>query len=1024
MDLGFQNILSKKLDSFNGVETLRWLPPVVAFFGVLLCFYIGTGTFYINVSVDMYVDQGSAGKIYWREPGNNFSESRARSFKISPGERKTYEIKIPLSRIHSLRLDPTNKKSSIRIYEIRVSHFLSSLRWDYSNNFIGWQKNSRISSYQIKSDHLFLEAESNDPFIIYRSIPLNTSIVGKLVMMFSLILVLTVTFLKLTHLVGTKLFRLKMALIVFGSLISMLTYTYVLWNIKPHQITVDMEIERGQQGEILTGNFYSKMLHPDKVKFTVEPGVRKKYKLDIPFTRIDSLRLDLSNVPSEIKIYSIELSNLYSKTTWNANNLFQGWRPPRGGSDFQIVDNYLYFDGSKGNARILNKILPLHDDAFGIGVGLFVMWAMILGYLYFRSNQTRLFVSLMVGWLSITLFWRVLFLRQDDEFQYLNLLQILSKEVLPEIAAISLGIFLINLLGSSKFTSAKSAQLGRVLVVAFYIFAIYSLLIRTSDYVYYYYSGKHIDLMVLNHIKGSSVSMDPTSQLIFIIGFFIILYGVFGFLVWKNLFLSSTRITIGGTAYSLLGVTFLLSGLIQISDKPSNWRVSNYRINNYKATISPEVLGARLFDKFYFGDPIHAKIDQLPPKLVNKLNHQFGLNIRSDQKYPFFKENVFTHPFKPKIVYPVANPNVIVIFIESMSANMLSVYNSKLKGVNPNLEQFRRQSTVFYNHFSSSTPTVNGLWSSLGSYYPPVSPYKWHRQGIDLNVRGLGTFLKASGYQPFFIINMKRDYVHTGGMLERLGFKVYDEDNIAQETNEFGRAWGFSDHQVLRYLQKKMEEYDDPDPVFFGIKTIDSHVPFYIPSDGVKYANGADQLKNVSHNFDHAFGIFWQYFKNSKYAKNTLLIVTADHAAFPGTLVSRAMGKDMGKVWYDTIPLIIYDPIHELGKSVSTVSSQIDLTPTILHLLNINSPNSFIGHSIFDDRSSYPNLLATHEYHSYINQQVGKQRSIDHFELDNLQWQNDCNGSTVESSSPLTRCEYLTWFKWHKAILANNLIWP
>ena len=83
-----------------------------------------------------------------------------------------------------------------------------------------------------------------------------------------------------------------------------------------------------------------------------------------------------------------------------------------------------------------------------------------------------------------------------------------------------------------------------------------------------------------------------------------------------------------------------------------------------------------------------------------------------------------------------------------------------------------------------------------------------------------------------------------------------------------------------------------------------------------------------------------------------------------------------------------------------------------------------MGHSIFDDRISYPNLLATHEDHFYINQQVGDQRSIDHFELKNLQWQNDCDGNKIEVNGPLTKCEFLTWFNWHKAILANNLIWP
>ena len=73
--------------------------------------------------------------------------------------------------------------------------------------------------------------------------------------------------------------------------------------------------------------------------------------------------------------------------------------------------------------------------------------------------------------------------------------------------------------------------------------------------------------------------------------------------------------------------------------------------------------------------------------------------------------------------------------------------------------------------------------------------------------------------------------------------------------------------------------------------------------------------------------------------------------------------EDLAGRYYDRVMLCIHDPGHALPRRLRVVSSQIDLSPTLLHILGINPRNHFEGHSIFGGRQRYPALLCMHEYY-------------------------------------------------------------
>ncbi len=135
-----------------------------------------------------------------------------------------------------------------------------------------------------------------------------------------------------------------------------------------------------------------------------------------------------------------------------------------------------------------------------------------------------------------------------------------------------------------------------------------------------------------------------------------------------------------------------------------------------------------------------------------------------------------------------------------------------------------------------------------------------------------------------------------------------------------------------------------------GLYNFGTHAFLDIMPNGVKYGDGSNPVLNRLHNFDYEVGKFLDYFLASDYAKNTLLILTADHADYPDKSYREISEKNDQPLFVDRIPLIIYDPSHDLPPVYDAHGrTSIDFAPTLLQLLGVkNADNSFLGTSLFE----------------------------------------------------------------------------
>lgn len=383
-----------------------------------------------------------------------------------------------------------------------------------------------------------------------------------------------------------------------------------------------------------------------------------------------------------------------------------------------------------------------------------------------------------------------------------------------------------------------------------------------------------------------------------------------------------------------------------------------------------------LLKKFYnlsksdYGDINLDEIISFTKAFPSKRSFNFG-NGFSDS-YPLHQLDHLNTKVPYKIKFNTSiKPNLIVIFSEGFPARAIDSYTGLERGITPNIDRFIPYFMKVNNYFNHTAATFRGIQGSLTSQYPYPGghmPGGWNEpnkakndiadklNGIER--QSLADILNSFDYYSLFLSPHQDDNI-LNTMLYGLGFSdVFTFDNYKQilnrefRTTPFNTSQSIADREIFISLSKIIENLDYTNKNFFvslynaGTHAfLDSHV------DGKKYGDGSNAALNRFHEFDYSLGLFLDFFFQSNASKNTILIITSDHAAHPEPSVRKAFDQDIDYEPYivDNIPLLIYSPYLSLPSNYEVAGrTSLDLSPTLLHLLGLNGyDHSFMGESLF-----------------------------------------------------------------------------
>lgn len=280
--------------------------------------------------------------------------------------------------------------------------------------------------------------------------------------------------------------------------------------------------------------------------------------------------------------------------------------------------------------------------------------------------------------------------------------------------------------------------------------------------------------------------------------------------------------------------------------------------------------------------------------------------------------------------------HVIVLLQESLGAEFVGAYGDT-RGLTPNLDRLAARSLVFTNVYATGTRTVRGM-EAVSASFPPVPPDALVKRPGNEGLASWAQIMARAGYSPTFIYGGFGSFDNMNAYFGASGYRVIDRTDM--DTPNFSNIWGVSDEDLFRNALAHFDrQVARGERVFSIVMSTSNHKPFTFPEGvpGVPAAGGG-RAAGVRY-ADYAIGRFIRALEERPWARDTMVVVVADHGA-------RVYGREDIPVKSYEIPFLVYAPGHVRPGRIDALASQLDVAPTVLGLLNFSYETGFFGRDI------------------------------------------------------------------------------
>lgn len=367
------------------------------------------------------------------------------------------------------------------------------------------------------------------------------------------------------------------------------------------------------------------------------------------------------------------------------------------------------------------------------------------------------------------------------------------------------------------------------------------------------------------------------------------------------------------------------------------------------------------------------------------------------EKQEFYSEKELLAGFnpikksQPQHVLPDGT-NVMIIMLESFGIEFIGAYNEG-EGYTPFLDSLIDQSLTFNYGFANGKKSIEAVPAVLASIPTLMeNPYISSPYG-DNKLNTLPNILSKHGYTSSFYHGATNGSMRFDGFSKICGFDNYYGRYEYDNDDHFDKTWGILDEYFNPWTAKKATEMKEP---FFGfLFTLSSHHPYFIPDHMKNKVKEGPQKICASINYgDYALSEFFREAKKQPWYDNTLFVVLADHT--PATITREYKTK----THLYRIPILFYHPSGKIKPERSDkIIQQLDLLPTILDLLNIETEYYAFGNSHY--QTPIPEALA-YLGGSYYYYQNNKMTTFTDKKARNL------HDFTVQSVAPTDSISYYT----------------
>ncbi|OPB22189.1 LTA synthase family protein [Pseudomonas fluorescens] len=403
-----------------------------------------------------------------------------------------------------------------------------------------------------------------------------------------------------------------------------------------------------------------------------------------------------------------------------------------------------------------------------------------------------------------------------------------------------------------------------------------------------------------------------------------------------------------GRLVNALGLLVLAGLSLQLVSQDSPRTQGGNAYNNELASNGPYQFFAAFrnneldYTQFYKSLPTDVVAQQLRAELSEP-------NARFIDQDPLDIRRAITNPGT------LRKPNIVLVTIESFSAKYMGS-NGDARNLTPNLDALRQQSLYFNNFYATGTRTDRGLEAITLAIPPTPGRSIVKRIGRESGFASLGQQLSAIGYDSVFVYGGRGYFDNMNAFFSGNGYRVVDQSSVPEAEISFKNAWGMADEDLFKQTLKLADaDYAKQQPFLLQLMTTSNHRPYTYPDGRIDIKSGKGRDGAVKYT-DYAIGQFLEAARQKPWFDNTIFVFVADHTA-------GSAGKEDLPITNYQIPLFIYAPKLIDARESAQLSSQIDLAPTLLGLLNLNYESTFFGRNLLQDNPLPPRVVVGNYQH-------------------------------------------------------------
>lgn len=307
--------------------------------------------------------------------------------------------------------------------------------------------------------------------------------------------------------------------------------------------------------------------------------------------------------------------------------------------------------------------------------------------------------------------------------------------------------------------------------------------------------------------------------------------------------------------------------------------------------------------------------------------------------------------------------NVIAVSLESLQS---FVINEEMNGevVTPFLNSLTNdKDTYYFSDFYHQT----GLGKTSDSEFIFENSLYGLGRGAVFFTHGENTynsFAERLGENGYFTNVMhannksfwNRDMIYKSFKLDQ--FYDLESYNVTEETSV---NWGLKDIPFFEQSAALMKEM--PQPFYSRLITLTNHYPFYLDPEDImipEYDSNSGTLNRYFQTvryLDESVKEFFDDLKEQGLYENSIIVMYGDHYGISENH-NKAMAKYLNKeeiTPYDSallqaVPLYIHIPGSNDGQVMDNAAGQLDIRPTLLHLLGIETSKDMqLGADLFSE---------------------------------------------------------------------------